>query len=351
MGFSTSSVKIAERNMELLEGYAMSQPGHESTEIVEAPLVSPADPKRVLEVMRRFEEFKRQALNQNDFVVLEIGKEKRPYIKKSGWMKYALACQLSLEKRDERLEERSDGSKVYHYTYRAVAPNGRFADAVGSASTSERTFSHPDHDVRSLAQTRACNRAISNLVAGGEVSAEEMVSEMREERERPAAREEAKTEGTTAAPEVPVPAQPSPSTWRVPITRDQAILEQIQQGVKQHAITSGTVAQGMVNWIILPDDLCEVSAVPEKPVPSWRGPIQTFLVGKFLEGERKAHSQDLGFEYELREDENGMLHGLLVRGRFRQGKVNEIINAVDWAFRHVNEPPLPNRRDVGSPVK
>jgi hypothetical protein len=228
----------------------------ESTEI-EVPLVSPADPKRVLEVMRRFEEFKRQALNQNDFVVLEIGKEKKPYIKKSGWMKYALACQLSLEKRDERLEERSDGSKVYHYTYRAVAPNGRYADAVGSASTSERTFTHPDHDVRALAQTRACNRAISNLVAGGEVSAEEMVSELREE------------SGTTSSPESPIPIAESPaSTWHVPVTKDQATPEQVKQEVKQHAITSGTISQGMVNWIYLPDDVCEVSAVPEKPVPS-----------------------------------------------------------------------------------
>jgi hypothetical protein len=154
----------------------------ESSEIVEAePLVSPADPKRVLEVMRRFEEFKRQALTPNDFVMLEIGKEKKPYIKKSGWMKYALACQLNLEKRDERVEEHPDGSKVFHYTYRAVAPNGRYADAVGSASSTEKVFTHPDHDVRALAQTRACNRAISNLVAGGEVSAEEMISDMKEQ--------------------------------------------------------------------------------------------------------------------------------------------------------------------------
>jgi hypothetical protein len=126
--------------------------------------------------MRRFEDFKRQALTTNDFVVLDAGRGKKAYIKKSGLMKYALACQLSLEKRDERVEEAS-GGRIYHYTYRAIAPNGRFADAVGSASTKERNFSHPDHDVRALAQTRACNRAISNLVASGEVSAEEMASD------------------------------------------------------------------------------------------------------------------------------------------------------------------------------
>ena len=150
----------------------------EKREIVEAPLVSPASPKHVLEAMARFDEFKTQALKPADYVILDNGKEKRGYIRKSGWLKYALACQLSLEKRDERVEDLAGGGRVYHYTYRAIAPNGRYADAVGSASTKERNFTHPDHDVRSLAQTRACNRAISNLVAGGEVSAEEMVSEI-----------------------------------------------------------------------------------------------------------------------------------------------------------------------------
>jgi hypothetical protein len=164
------------------------------------------------------------------------------------------------------------------------------------------------------------------------------------------AQDKAAERGTSSSPEGPVPAPESPS-WHVPVTKDQLAPEQISQGVKQHAITSGTISQGMVNWLYLPDDACEVSAVPENPVPSWRGPIQTFLIGKFLEGEKKVHSQDLRFEYELQEDDNGLLHAILIRGKFTQGKVNEIINAVDWAFRHVNEPPLPGRRDVGSPVK
>ena len=48
-------------------------------------LTSPCDPKRLLEVTRRFGEFKRQALTPNGFhMVLEIGKEKRPYSKKCG---------------------------------------------------------------------------------------------------------------------------------------------------------------------------------------------------------------------------------------------------------------------------
>jgi len=97
------------------------------------------------------------------------------FTKKSGWMKMALACNISTEKREERVEKDGDET-IYHYTYRAIAPSGRFADADASASSGERNYTHLPHDLRALAQTRACSRAISNLVGGGEVSFEEMAS-------------------------------------------------------------------------------------------------------------------------------------------------------------------------------
>jgi len=137
----------------------------------EREIVSPASPERVLAAMKAFEWFKSNALTPSDYQPIAG----HNYIKKSGWMKIALACNVSLEKREERIEDLESGIRVYHYCYRAIAPSGRFADAVGSASTDEREFTHEVHDVRALAQTRACNRAISNLVGGGEVSAEEMV--------------------------------------------------------------------------------------------------------------------------------------------------------------------------------
>ena len=97
------------------------------------------------------------------------------------------------------MEDLPNAERLYHFTYRGIAPNGRFADAVGSASTKEKQFSHPHHDARTLAQTRAYNRSILNLVAAGEVSAEEMISETHEET------------GTSATVESPVPPQLSPS--------------------------------------------------------------------------------------------------------------------------------------------
>jgi hypothetical protein len=141
----------------------------------EPELIAPASIEKTLDALKRFEEFKRRVLTEDDYVTMSIKNEKRKYIKKSGWLKYALACSISLEKREEREEIRDDGTRVYHYTYRAIAPSGRFADAVGSASSDERDFAHEIHDVRALAQTRAMERAISNLIGGGELGAEEIL--------------------------------------------------------------------------------------------------------------------------------------------------------------------------------
>jgi hypothetical protein len=294
---------------------------NEPTEIVEAPLVSPADPQKVLEVMRRFEEFKKKALTVNDYVVLDTKEGKRPYIKKSGWMKYALACQLSLEKRDERLEEPPNGGKIYHYTYRASAPNGRFADAVGSASTTERQFAHPDHDVRALAQTRACNRAISNLVAGGEVSAEEMVSELQD------------TSGTSKAETVPQQSKPSPdsnsqTTWKVPLTPNQATPAQIQEGVRQFPLLKDLHSFGTVN--VFGE---EIAVVPERPVSMDTALIDGFLMRKIIEPLATKH--DLA--YTFKRASNGYLEAVLIRGKLPDQQLKELVSGARWAFERALE--------------
>jgi len=135
------------------------------------PIVTPVEADRVAEMIKAFDYFKSKVLTERDFCEIQ----NKPYVKKSGWSKYALACNVSTEVKDERSEERN-GSRIYHFTYKAIhLPSGRYAEAVGSASESEKTkWNHPEHDIRTLAQTRAFNRAISNLVGGGEVSAEEM---------------------------------------------------------------------------------------------------------------------------------------------------------------------------------
>ncbi|GIW70273.1 MAG: hypothetical protein KatS3mg101_1020 [Patescibacteria group bacterium] len=87
---------------------------------------------------------------------------------------------------------------VWHFTCRAIAPNGRSAIGVGSCDAFEKAFkkngeyvdkfgrpANPNsiHNIRATAETRAFNRAVSNLVGGGEVSAEEVSADTIEEKE------------------------------------------------------------------------------------------------------------------------------------------------------------------------
>lgn len=113
----------------------------------------------------------------------------RPYINKKGWRLIALAAGLSLEVlgQPQRVEAEDDRGRYYTWIFhvRATAPNGRFAEAWGACSSRDPFFAIKDGNMREAhevdeaniihtAQTCAYNRAISDLVGGGEVSAEEI---------------------------------------------------------------------------------------------------------------------------------------------------------------------------------
>jgi hypothetical protein len=103
------------------------------------------------------------------------------FVKKSGFRKIAKAYGLSLELISEAVD-RDDTGRVVRasYTYRAVAANGQHTDATGHCSVDEKRFAREEgrqkleNDLRATAETRAKNRAISDLVAFGQVSAEEV---------------------------------------------------------------------------------------------------------------------------------------------------------------------------------
>jgi len=137
-----------------------------------------------------------QALQQEldkampDCIMKIQGKDFR---KKNYWRAVRMAFNLKLEcTRDERVQY-SERDWGYEVTYRATAPNGSTADGDGSCTREEKSKGRMQatvHNVRSHAHTRAMNRAISNLVGFGEVSAEEVSREepTREERQRPSAK-------------------------------------------------------------------------------------------------------------------------------------------------------------------
>lgn len=109
----------------------------------------------------------------------------RQFKKKSAWRKIATAFNVSTQIVKQSVEYDEDG-RIHHaeFVVRAIAPNGRQAEAWAGASRVDRDYSH-DQDVAATAQTRATNRAIADLIGCGEVSAEEMLEEKKAQRQEP----------------------------------------------------------------------------------------------------------------------------------------------------------------------
>jgi hypothetical protein len=171
--------------------------------IVEAPqiVVPRVDVETVIEHFNRFQELKSRVLRDEDYLFVgpdgrptDKGKHVSEHIKKTGWSKLALIFNLNVEilKREKMWGEDKNG-KYYVWTYhvRATAPNGRYQDAEGACSsrdpfyakrydpkTKEERWIEPDEkNIMLKAQTVAFNRAVSFLIGGGELSAEEVAYE------------------------------------------------------------------------------------------------------------------------------------------------------------------------------
>lgn len=102
----------------------------------------------------------------------------REFKKKSAWRKLARYFGISTTIVREETHTDTEGHIVSTVIVRATAPWGQHAEAIAKCSTREKRFgkdrSKADHDCPATAQTRASNRAVSDLIAAGEVSAEEM---------------------------------------------------------------------------------------------------------------------------------------------------------------------------------
>ena len=87
-------------------------------------------------------------------------------------MNFDVKKQITLQPKDEIHVD-----IVFSVIYRAIAPNGQFVDGDGHCSLWEKGYPNTYHNAKSTAHTRAKNRAISDLVGGGEVSAEEITGD------------------------------------------------------------------------------------------------------------------------------------------------------------------------------
>src|SRR5439155_12988301 len=121
----------------------------------------------------QIQELKAKLITAKDKITIQ-GK---PYILKSGWRTLAFAFNLSDEVVYHEKEEK-DGVITWRIHTRVTAPNGRSVVGVAACSSNERRFAHPSHDVYAMASTRSKNRAISDILGLGEVSAEEMTAEV-----------------------------------------------------------------------------------------------------------------------------------------------------------------------------
>ncbi|HEY7066498.1 MAG TPA: hypothetical protein VII06_33810 [Chloroflexota bacterium] len=109
-----------------------------------------ASADEVLAAWRQFQDIKRSLLTLEDYQDIQG----RPRIKKSGWRKIAAAFGISdaiLREECREVDTPTGRQFVWEITVRAIAPNGRYADAVGSCASTERRFAHLDHDVRATA--------------------------------------------------------------------------------------------------------------------------------------------------------------------------------------------------------
>jgi len=174
-------------------------------------LIAPADLEDVADLYDKFEEIKNNLLDIGTDTTAIEGSQ---YINKSGWRKIATAFNVSVEIVEEEQWVESD---VVKCRVRAVAeaPNGRTSSGVAMCASNEsnhmkllegsvpmedemRGWSPDDenvlevdgsfrrlrdpkavneHNIYATAETRAKNRAISDMVGGGEVSAEEITAD------------------------------------------------------------------------------------------------------------------------------------------------------------------------------
>jgi hypothetical protein len=297
----------------------MAEPNPQEKAIVPVPVAPLVTPEKAAEQWKLFEALKAKLLSEDDYQTIA----KKRYIKRSGFRKIAVYFGISDRIVKEERIDREDGTFSWRIIVEAVAPNARNCVGVGACDSRERKFAHLEHDVYATAHTRAKSRAISDLVAGGAVSAEE-VSE---------------TSPTETA-------EPEPTTERqkcqeVPATKDVVNMP----GLRQYPLTDGLKAVGMLN--VLND---EVSIVPEKPLEI-EGPKGTTIISFFIPRVIEPLCNKHNFSYTVAKtpDNTRLLH-IIITGKLTDDQIKELQAAARWAFAKAVENANQDRKDGEKPV-
>lgn len=136
-------------------------------------------PEKAAAAMLQYQNICKAMLDDSDFQEIKTQSGPKAFKKKSAFRKLARAFQISDEiVKEELIEHKQPDFSVWKIWVKAYTPT-RSVIGVGMCSSREsRTFAHLDHDLYATAHTRAKNRAISDLIGSGEVSAEEMEGPM-----------------------------------------------------------------------------------------------------------------------------------------------------------------------------
>ena len=132
----------------------------------------PVDVDYAIEEWKAYQRLTRELLDETDYQT----HRGRKYKTKSAWQKYARAFNINTQIIDKDIVKNERGVVIEaEYTVRATLPNGRFVESDGSCDRREsgkRDMSN--HSIKATAKTRATNRAISELIGAGDVSADEL---------------------------------------------------------------------------------------------------------------------------------------------------------------------------------
>jgi hypothetical protein len=269
------------------------------------------DIDKAAQAFQKFTEFKKRILTENDIVDIQ-GK---PYLKKSGLRKWALACNVSDRLVSyERVPSEghdADGSFYYRVIWEAYHQPTR-RSCIGTAiceSTEKKAWAHKEHDIFTLACTRAKNRAISDLIGGGEVTAEEMITDT----------------------------EPRPATEA---SSDQAVKEERSISKLSPDPDSGlavteyplTYKKDTVGSVKIDSEHSRALFFPEKPVREDSAPIKGFLLPRILEPMRTKHA----LEYRL-DTASGLVQCVAVTPLPQPEQLDELMTAVSWAFAKGSE--------------
>lgn len=161
-----------------------------------AVIVPELDGDRALQLWKQYQDIINKVCEDSDYQLIQ-GKKFR---KKSGWRKIAAFMGISVDI-VESTHETIGKTFAWHFTCKAIhAKSGRYAIGTGSCDAFEKAKlmegkymiynrfnrvweeAQPNsiHNIRTTAETRAFNRAVSNLVGGGELSADEIINEEEE---------------------------------------------------------------------------------------------------------------------------------------------------------------------------